>query len=78
MLFGCQNKILHNKKKIGNVYKILIEGKSKNNDLKYYPEFKNIIDNFRCHYKLDTLNYRDLDHFLWIYGKEEQKQNNNN
>lgn len=52
--------------------------KFKNNDLKYYPEFKNIIDNFRCHYKLDALNYRDLDHFLWIYGKEEQKQNNNN
>ena len=35
MLFGCQNKSLHNKKKIGKVYKILIEGKSKNNDLKY-------------------------------------------
>lgn len=46
----------------------------KNDDLKDYAKFKDIIDDFKNHYNLQNFNYRDLDHFLWIYGKEEQKK----
>lgn len=52
--------------------------KFKNDDLKDYTKFKNIIDDFRKYYKLESLNYRELDHFLWIYGKEEQKAKKSN
>lgn len=51
----------------------------KNSDLKNYAKFKEIIDKFRDHYKLNDLNYRDLDHFLWTYGKEKlDKKTGNN
>ena len=44
-----------------------------NDDLKNYTKFKKIIDDFKDYYNLNSLNYRELDHFLWIYGKTEQK-----
>lgn len=57
--------ILKSYKKQDNFYKF------NNSDLKNYKQFKNIIDEFKKYYRLENLSYRDLDHFLWIYGKEE-------
>lgn len=48
--------------------------KFSNADLKDYKEFKKIINDFRDYYKLDSLNYRRLDHFLWLYGKDEKNK----
>lgn len=45
--------------------------KFKNDDLKDYNKFKEIINKFRDYYGLNELNYRDLDRFLWIYGNEK-------
>ncbi|MEK7553275.1 MAG: hypothetical protein AAB504_01115 [Patescibacteria group bacterium] len=44
-----------------------------NNNLKNYSEFKKILNNFKEHYRLNNLNYRQIDKFLWLYGKEYKK-----
>ena len=40
------------------------------NDLKVYPKFKNILIEFRSFYKLDKYNLKELDKYLWQFGKE--------
>lgn len=43
----------------------------KNDDLKDYPKFKAIIDNFKKVYNFpEDTSYRDLDHYLWLLGKD--------
>ncbi len=45
----------------------------KNKDLKKYEKFKKILKNFRNYFKLgeeEELSVKDLDKFLWLYGKE--------
>ncbi len=45
--------------------------KFKNDELKDYVRFKAIIDDFIRVYKLpETTSYRDLDHYLWLLGKD--------
>jgi hypothetical protein len=39
-------------------------------DLKAYPKFKNILVEFRSFYKLDEYNLKELDKYLWQFGKE--------
>lgn len=39
-------------------------------DLKDYPKFKNILIEFRSFYKLDKYNLKELDKFLWQFGKD--------
>ena len=38
-------------------------------DLKVYPKFKNILIQFRAFYKLEQFNLKELDKFLWQFGK---------
>lgn len=40
------------------------------NDLIVYPKFKNILIEFRSFYKLDKYNLKELDKYLWQFGKE--------
>lgn len=35
-----------------------------------YVTFKQVIENFRDYYRLTEFNFKDLDKFLWLYGKE--------
>jgi hypothetical protein len=37
------------------------------NDLQHYPKYKEIIEEFRCYYKLGGVTFRELDKFLWLY-----------
>lgn len=39
-------------------------------DLKVYPRYKNILIQFRKFYKLDKYNLKELDKFLWQFGKK--------
>ena len=39
-------------------------------DLKNYPKFKEILIKFREFYKLDRYNLKELDKYLWQFGKE--------
>ena len=39
-------------------------------DLKIYPKFKNILIKFRSFYGLDEYNLKELDKYLWQFGKE--------
>lgn len=39
-------------------------------DLKNYSEFKNILIEFKHFYKLDKYNLKELDEFLWQFGKD--------
>jgi len=39
-------------------------------DLRQYPKFKVIVISFRQYYGLTGFSFRELDHFLWGYGKE--------
>ena len=39
-------------------------------DLKIYPKFKNILIEFRKFYKLDKYNLKELDKYLWQFGKK--------
>jgi len=39
-------------------------------ELQIYPRYKEIIDGFRAHYELRQFSFRELDKFLWLYGKE--------
>jgi hypothetical protein len=40
-----------------------------NNDLKDFTHFKEIITDFRMHYNLTKHSLKEIDKFLWIYGK---------
>lgn len=42
----------------------------KNDDLKNYPKFKNIIDSFKDTFDLKEFSYKEIDKFLWKFGKE--------
>lgn len=44
--------------------------KFKNDDLKDYSKFINIINKFKEYYKLKNYSLRELDIFLWLVGKE--------
>ena len=35
-----------------------------------YPTFKNAVEAFRTHYRLTDFSFKQLDKFLWMYGKE--------
>ena len=39
-------------------------------DLKNYPKFKEILIHFRDFYKLNKYNLKELDKYLWQFGKE--------
>ena len=39
-------------------------------DLKAYPKFKSILIQFRSFYNLEEYNLKELDKFLWQFGKE--------
>jgi hypothetical protein len=39
-------------------------------DLKDYRRFKEVLKEFLDYYKLGDLNAKELDRFLWGYGKE--------
>lgn len=39
-------------------------------DLKVYPKFKNIVIQFRSFYGLEMYNFKELDKYLWQFGKE--------
>jgi len=39
-------------------------------DLRYYPRYKEIIESFRKSYNLTQFGFKDLDKFLWGYGRE--------
>lgn len=39
-------------------------------DLKVYSKFKDILIHFRSFYKLDKYNLKELDKYLWQFGKE--------
>ena len=45
-------------------------------ELRQYPRYKQIIEIFKRHYGLSQFNAKELDKFLWGYGKEliENKQ----
>ncbi|WP_051935868.1 hypothetical protein [Salegentibacter sp. Hel_I_6] len=40
-------------------------------DLKDFSKFKKIIEDFADHYNLTRHNLKEIDKFLWIYGKEK-------
>jgi len=40
-------------------------------DLKDYKKFVKIISDFKFHYKLTEHNLKEIDKFLWMYGKEQ-------
>ncbi|MCF8346096.1 MAG: hypothetical protein K9G38_02700 [Bacteroidales bacterium] len=44
--------------------------KFRNSDLKDFPKFKKIIQEFIAYYHLTDFNLKEIDKFLWIYGKE--------
>lgn len=43
--------------------------KFENKDLKNFERFKDIITDFKNNYNLTTYNLKEIDKFLWIYGK---------
>lgn len=58
------------------VEKILIAFRDKDNfstfkniELKDFKRFKQIIEDFKKHYNLTQHNLKEIDKFLWIYGK---------
>ena len=48
----------------------------KRDDLRKYPRYKEIIEGFKNHYGLTQFSLRELDKFLWGYGRQlfETKQ----
>ncbi|HLA86931.1 MAG TPA: hypothetical protein VJL10_02815 [Anaerolineales bacterium] len=38
-------------------------------DLRHYPRYKEVIEAFRKHYSLSQFSFKELDKFLWIYGR---------
>lgn len=66
------------------VEKVLLAYKRKDNfsdfkqaDLKVFRKFKKIIDDFAEFYGLTKHNLKEIDKFLWIYGKEKFPTNYN-
>jgi len=49
-------------------------------DLKNYKSFKNVILEFRKFYKLEQYTLKQLDHYLWVLGREKftKKSDNTN
>jgi hypothetical protein len=39
-------------------------------DLQDYPRYKETVETFRNHYGLTDFSFKQLDKFLWLYGKE--------
>lgn len=44
--------------------------KFKNEDLKNYEKFKSILNDFKIFYSLQKYSFKELDRFLWQFGKE--------
>lgn len=44
--------------------------KFKNEDLKNYETFKSILNDFKIFYSLQKYSFKELDRFLWQFGKE--------
>lgn len=42
----------------------------KNADLRSYKSFKHIVVTFRKHYGLQRFSFKELDKFLWLYGRK--------
>lgn len=42
----------------------------KREDLKNYSKFKNILMQFKRFYNIDEYNFKDIDKYLWLLGKE--------
>jgi hypothetical protein len=42
----------------------------KQGELRHYPRYKEVIEQFRTYYGLDQFSFKELDKFLWRYGKE--------
>ena len=49
--------------------------KFKRQDLKDYPKFKSILEEFRKKYNLD-FSFKELDRYLWLSGKDYFPRNN--
>lgn len=47
----------------------------KNDDLKDYVRFKNILIEFRRYYGLEQFNLKEIDKYLWLLGKEKFPKN---
>lgn len=47
----------------------------KNEDLKDYVKFKNILIGFRRYYGLEQFNLKEIDKYLWLLGKEKFPKN---
>ncbi|MGQ7890617.1 hypothetical protein [Paenibacillus sp. WC2504] len=47
----------------------------KNDDLKRYIEFKEILLKFKTYYGLEEYNIKDIDKYLWLMGKEKFPNN---
>lgn len=43
----------------------------KNSDLKIFPEFKKVVLEFIDYYSLTEYDLKEIDKFLWMYGKEK-------
>jgi hypothetical protein len=44
--------------------------KFKNYELNNYSEYRQIIDTFRYHFQLTNFSYKEIDKYLWFYGRE--------
>jgi len=42
----------------------------KREELLVYTRYREILDKFLEHYALKQFGYKDLDKFLWLYGRE--------
>ena len=47
-------------------------GQFRNIDLRDYKVFKEILNTFRSYFELEK-SFREIDNFLWLYGKEIKK-----
>jgi len=43
----------------------------KNNDLRDFTSFMRIISDLKTHYQINDVSLKDIDKFLWMYGKEK-------
>ncbi len=59
------DKIIRQYRKQDNFYKF------KNEELKNYKKFIEIIENFKSYYNFSDFGLKEIDKFLWIYGKEK-------
>jgi hypothetical protein len=39
-------------------------------DLKEYERYKEVLEAFKHHFSLETFAFREIDRFLWYYGKD--------